>query len=139
MRAGLRDGTYKSIESILRTYKQYPEWIKQREQEIMFLTTDVDENVGGGKSNVVSNPTERTVTNLIMDKRLSELRREYNAVQYAFDNCTQKGTREIIELYYFKQTHTWVGVAKRVHYSVRYCIKLRDDFIKTMADFLGRV
>lgn len=139
MRAGLRDGTYKSIESILRTYKQYPEWINNREQEIMFPLADIDENVGGGRSSQISNPTEKIVSNLIMDKRLSELRREYNAVQYAFESCENDNVRQIIELYYIRRTHTWRGIADLTNYSEKQCQRLRDKFIKYIADYLGRV
>lgn len=139
MRSGLRDGTYKSIESILRTYRQYPDWISNRTQEIMYPVVEIDENVGGGRSSQVSNPTEKIVSNLIMDKRLSELYREYNAVNYAFDSCVNDNVKRIIELYYIKRTHNWKGIAELTNYSEKQCQRLRDKFVKSVADYLGRV
>lgn len=138
MRAGLRVETYTFIEGIIRNYKTYPRWISQRKEEIIAPHKQIDENIGGGRGGSISNTTERAVTALVLDKSLMSLQREYEAVDLAFNTCEEK-TKEIIELYYLQRprTKTWDGVAQEVGYSKKQCQRLRDGFVKFIAEQIG--
>lgn len=139
MRAGLRNETFKYVEAILRSYTQYPKWIKHRENEIYYPTKEVDENMGGSRSSFISNEVERIATKLVLDKQLQSLRAEYSAVQYAFDKLTDEKAKLVIKLFYIERTKTWEGVAQETKYSRRQCLNIRDRFIKEVADYLGMI
>lgn len=134
----LRTGTYKYIESILKSYEDYEKHIKLRELEILTPHTGKDENIGGGRSSLKSDPTARTANKLIQDRKLQTLKDEYQAVQKALGESDAITTR-IISIWYFKKPRliTWDGVAKKLHLSRSQCIRKRNAFILMVADELG--
>lgn len=140
MRAGLRNETFKYIEGVIRSYKQYPKWIKAREEAVEYPYTPPDKNIGGGRSSGTSDPTAQTATRLVIDRELHGLRQEYNAVKNTMQASSPETIR-IIEMYYLTvpRTKTWDGIAQEVGYSRRQCLILRDSFVKCVAELLGKI
>lgn len=137
-RAGLREGTYKYIESIISNYNEYPRLIIERERDLKNPYTVKDKNQGGGKSSITKNEVEEMAIKLISDKKLNTLKEEYRAIDNTFFT-SDIITKRIIKLYYIDKprTKTWDGVAYSVGYAKRHCYRLRDSFIKKVADHLG--
>ena len=141
MRAGLRNETFKYIEGVIRSYHDYQKWISEREAEIFNSPKiEIDENVGGGRSPYMTNETERIASKLILDRQLNGLREEYEAVHYIFTHSSDK-TQEVIQLWYLDRPRkvTWDGVAEKVMYSKKHCQRLRDVFVFSVAERLGRI
>ena len=130
---------FKYIEAILRDYPDYDKYIHDREQELLYpVNMWEDENIGGGRSSDISNPTERKALTIAEDKRLCTLSKYKTAIQESLAESDGK-TKEIIEQYYFArpQLKTWAGVAKGAYVSERQCRRLRDAFFKLIDDKLG--
>ena len=130
---------FKYIESILRDYPNYDEYIKDRERKLFHPDTLYeDENIGGGRSNFVSNPTATMAVTIAEDRRLCSLGRYKTAIDEALEE-TDKITKSIIEQYYFArpQLKTWAGVANEMHMSERQCRRLRDTFFESIENKLG--
>lgn len=134
----LRITTFKYLEEIIRRSDDYPKEINLREQEIINPYRISDENIGGGRSDVIANQTERIATKLVTDRRLSNLQREYDAFRKTFDSCDDN-VKEIITMAYIDKprTKTWDGIAVRSGYSRAQCFRYRDAFILAMAEELG--
>ncbi|EKB54480.1 RinA family phage transcriptional regulator [Facklamia hominis] len=138
MTVKLRSGTYKYIESILRSYHDYEQYIYLREQELLNPHKDCDTNVGGGRGNAISDPTRIKASRLVEDRKVQVLKAEKQAVEKALASVDDV-SKEIIVLWYLKKPRlvTWDGVANKVHLSRSQCIRRRDNFISLIADELG--
>lgn len=134
----MRRNTFKQIEIILSDYPDYDRYIKQREMEIMTPYTVLDENIGGGKSNLASSPDEQKAIKLADDRVLNKLREQRDAVDKIMQNVDLK-TYQIISLYYFARPRrmTWEGVAQNVDYSKKQCQNIRTAVFEKLADELG--
>lgn len=110
----LKRGTFKHIEDLLRDYPRLDKYLKEREEELLYPVQEADANVGGSRSTVVSKTTERKAINLAEDVRLRQLRKQKEAVEYAFE-CSDVVTCNAIRLYYMSKTKkTWDTVTFEV-------------------------
>ena len=108
----IRRGTKKRIEEILRDYPNMDRYINERRQALMYPTQDTDENVGGGKSSIVSRPQERMIITIDEDKQLKALEHEKEAVFNALANSDEDTNVIANELYFKKQpTYTINGLS----------------------------
>jgi len=77
----------------------------------MYPTQDTDENVGGGKSSIVSRPQERMIITIDEDKQLKALEHEKEAVFNALANSDEDTNVIANELYFKKHpTYTITGL-----------------------------
>ncbi len=138
MRAGIDKNEFKYVEGLLANHTRYPKWIYEREQEIIYPYRETDGNIGGGSSGIISNETERIASMLVHDKRLNELKRQFEAVSWAMGDSSD-ATREIIRQYYMTcpRVETWRSISEAVSYSQRHCKRLRDNFVVKVARELG--
>lgn len=135
----MRRATFKNIEAILRDYPDYDRYIAEREQAILYPDSIYsDENIGGGRTSRISNPTQQKALTIADDKRLNTLIYYRNAIERIINN-TDPITNQIIREYYFArpQLKTWEGVAFSCNMSSSNCRKLRDRFFDRLADELG--
>lgn len=134
----MNNGTFKFIEQTLIDFKQMDKHIEKRIEAIKYPVVHTDENIGGGKSNVTSNPTERLAITLADDLMLSNLRNIKQNVEVVLDSLEPEA-RKVIELYYINQPrkYTWVGVAQESNYSERQCRNIRNGVFKEIAKRLG--
>lgn len=134
----MNNGTFKFIEQTLIDFNDIDDHIKMRIKELRYPVIETDDNVGGGKTNITSNPTERLAITLADDLMLSNLRKTKQQVEVVLDALEPK-PREVIELYYINQPRklTWVGVAEKTNYSERQCHNIRDKVFEEIAKKLG--
>jgi len=82
----VKQGTFKYIEQLLRDYPEMDNYIKQREEELIFPDElAIDQNIGGGRSSFISKPTERMAITITEDKRLQMLIRYKRAIDKLID------------------------------------------------------
>jgi len=135
----MKRGTFVYIEQLLREYPEMGNYIKQREEELIYPDELViDQNIGGGRSSFISKPTERMAITIIEDKRLRELSR----CKCAIDKLISEADFimvGVIQMFYFEKPRlrTWEGIAMDTGLSERHCRRLRDKFFQAVADELG--
>lgn len=136
----MKRGTFKHIEEILRDYPRIEKYLKEREEELLYPTQEIDENVGGSRSTDIIKVTERKAITLAEDMRLRELRKQKEAIDYTFKKSDYL-TQRIITCYYMSDIKkTWESVSYELssgQISTRTLRRLRTDFFKTLAFVLG--
>lgn len=131
-------GTYKFIEQTLYDFNDIDKHIEKRIEALKYPVVHTDENIGGGKRNDVSKPTERLAVTLADDLMLSNLRNIKRVVEVVLDRLEPEA-RKVIDLYYIEQPrkYTWVGVAEESGYSKRQCTNIRNLVFEEIAKKLG--
>ena len=135
----MRAGTFKYIEQLLRDYPDMGAYIAKREEELIYpCETELDQNIGGGRSSFISKPTERMAITMVEDKRLRELARCKQAIDKLIDEVDPI-TAGVIQMFYFAKPRlkTWDGIALDSGLSERQCRRFRDRFFNLVADELG--
>lgn len=93
-----------------------------------------DENIGGGKTNSTSDPTESVARKRADDAKLNKLQREEEAIKNFLKHLDLK-TEQIL-YYFYKKNNTWGEVSEVVGYSITACKNKRSDSIKKLAEWL---
>lgn len=134
----LKPGTFKHIESELYCYWETIQEVKRIRLEIIEARPYQDDNVGGSRGNLPGDPTGRTVTTLLMHRRLEQLERIVGAIRVVYDELP-KEKQELIRLRYWTkpQTRTWAGIAQTLHISERQARRWRDEIVFMVAERLG--
>ena len=134
----MNNGTFKFIEQTLIDFNDIDSHIEKRIDALKYPVVHTDENIGGGKSNLTSNPTERLAITLADDLMLSNLRNIKKVVETELDKLEPK-PREVIQLYYIDKPRilTWAGVALEISYTERHCRRIRNELFKEIAKKLG--
>lgn len=128
--------TFKHIES---EWFRYPETVKeiQRIRQNIISSTSTDENIGGGKSNLPSSPTEKLAIRLSSHKQLEYLEDLVHAIETVY-NLAPDDYRKIARLRYWdKKKLDWNQVAEDVGYSRVHAIRIRKQLIVATAEILG--
>jgi RinA family phage transcriptional activator len=134
----LKKATFKHIESELYAYHDTLKEIDRLRKDIMFCNENIDENVGGGRSNLPSSPTERIGTALLTHRRLQQLENIANAIRLAYERVPDEYKRLIQLKYWTKpQRYTWDGIADKLHISKRQAMRWRDEIVYAIAEVLG--
>lgn len=129
---------FKKCESEWYNYHNTLTEIAKLREEIMNPFEETDENVGGGKSNIPGNPTERIATRLATYKQLQYLEEVVQAIEKVYNACPEN-YKELIRLRYWSKNQklTWDGIAERLHVSERQARRWRDEIIYATLDVLG--
>lgn len=134
----MNNGTFKFIEQTLIDFNEIDDYVENRIEELKYPVVHTDENIGGGKSNIMTKPTERLAITLADDLMLSNLRNTKQVVESVLDELEPK-PRQVIELYYIDKprTLTWAGVALETNFTERHCRRIRNGVFKEIAKRLG--
>lgn len=98
---------------------------------------EVDENLGGGKSNIMGKPVENLAVRYLSDKRLIFLQNVQEAIRNTLDGLDDT-TRKIIQLRYFHPAeYSWKQVAKRFNYSPAQIYRIRYRVLEIFANRAG--
>ena len=122
-------------ERLFMDYHRYPTLIANR--RAVLSVREVDENVGGGKSNIMGKPVENLAVRYMTDKRLLFLQNVQESIHDTLDGLDDN-TRKIIELRYFNNDkYNWKQVAKLFHYSPAQVYRIRYRVLETFANLAG--
>lgn len=136
----MRRSTFKCVEVILRDYPNIPDYIKQREQELMYPIQTPDENIGGGRSSTITKPQERMIITMDEDRRLNALKRQRNLIDDTLDEFGND-TEVIINELYFKrrQEYTIEGLIeqRKIFVGRSKAFELKSKFIERLGSKLG--
>lgn len=133
----LKTGTFKHIESELYSYWESVEELKRLKADVLYSTPTFDD-VGGGKSNIPSDPTSRKVTVLLTHRRIEQLEKVVESIRKVYGKLPDD-KRKLVQLKYWTvpQTLNWEGIAQKIPVSRRTAINWRDEIVYKIADELG--
>jgi RinA family phage transcriptional activator len=134
----LKKATFQHIESELYSYHDTLKEIKILRDNIMFCNENDDENIGGGRNNLPSSPTERIATRLATHKRLIQLEEVTNSIYKVYTGLPED-YKKLIRLKYWTrpQLKTWDGIAEEIPVSRRTAFNMRDEIIYAIGEVLG--
>ena len=127
------------FEKLFKEYYTYDKKILLRKAEL--TVREIDENVGGGKSNIRAKTVENMVIKQLSDERLVFLENVKDAIEYTLDmiEMINPQFKTIIVEKYFKNggIETWEDVAKRVGWSTSQAYNIRYKTLEIFANKLG--
>lgn len=127
------------FEKLFKEYYSYDKKILLRKAEL--AVREIDENVGGGKSNIRAKTVENMVIKRLSDERLVFLENAKDAIEYTLDviEMINPHFKTLIVEKYFKNggIETWEDVAKRVGWSTSQAYNIRYKTLEIFANKLG--
>lgn len=127
------------FEKLFKDYYTYDKKILLRKAEL--AVREIDENVGGGKSNIRAKTVENMVIKQLSDERLVFLENVKDAIEYTLDviEMINPHFKTLIVEKYFKNggIETWEDVAKRVGWSTSQAYNIRYKTLEIFANKLG--
>jgi RinA family phage transcriptional activator len=127
------------FEKLFKEYYSYDKKILLRKAEL--TVREIDENVGGGKSNIRAKTVENMVIKQLSDERLVFLKNVKDAIEYTLDmiEMINPQFKTLIVEKYFKNggIETWEDVAKRVGWSTSQAYNIRYKTLEIFANKLG--
>lgn len=127
------------FEKLFKEYYSYDKKILLRKAEL--AVREIDENVGGGKSNIRAKTVENMVIKQLSDERLVFLENAKDAIEYTLDEIEMINPhfKTLIVEKYFKNggIETWEDVAKRVGWSTSQAYNIRYKTLEIFANKLG--
>lgn len=127
------------FEKLFKEYYSYDKKILLRKAEL--AVREIDENVGGGKSNIRAKTVENMVIKQLSDERLVFLENAKDAIEYTLNmvELINPQFKTLIVEKYFKNggIETWEDVAKRVGWSTSQAYNIRYKTLEIFANKLG--
>ncbi len=127
------------FEKLFKEYYSYDKKILLRKAEL--AVREIDENVGGGKSNIRAKTVENMVIKQLSDERLVFLENAKDAIEYTLDviEMINPHFKTLIVEKYFENggIETWEDVAKRVGWSTSQAYNIRYKTLEIFANKLG--
>lgn len=127
------------FEKLFKDYHSYEKKILVRKAELTYR--EIDENVGGGKSNIPAKAIENMVIKQLSDERLTFLQKVLDAIEKTLEaiQTINPSFRTLIEEKYFKSggLEPWEDVAKRVGWSKSQAYNIRYQTLEIFANILG--
>ena len=127
------------FEKLFKDYHTYDKKILLRKAELTYR--EIDENVGGGKSNIRAKTVENMVIKQLSDERLVFLKNVKDAIEYTLDviEMINPQFKTLIVEKYFENggIETWEDVAKRVGWSTSQAYNIRYKTLEIFANKLG--
>ena len=139
MRTKLHKNVVRYVEHNLYYYHEYIREIQRLRNDILYgVKITTDENVGGGRSNLPSSPTERRTIELLTNRRLDTLERVTGAIKTVYEALPEE-KKKLVRLKYWTrpQKYTWDGIAEQLHVSRITCLRWRDEIVYAIAELLG--
>lgn len=127
------------FEKLFKEYYSYDKKILLRKAEL--AVREIDENVGGGKSNIRVKTVENMVIKQLSDERLVFLENAKDAIEYTLNmvELINPQFKTLVVEKYFKNggIETWEDVAKRVGWSTSQAYNIRYKTLEIFANKLG--
>ncbi|WJQ03219.1 transcriptional regulator [Geobacillus stearothermophilus] len=126
------------VEHNLYYYHEYLRDIERLRKDILYGRDNNDENIGGGRSNLPSSPTEQRAIELVTHRRLEKLERVTHAIKTVYEALPDE-KRKLVKLKYWTrpQRYTWDGIAEQLHITKRQAMRWRSEVIYAIAELLG--
>lgn len=136
--AKLSQAQAKAIEEYWLNINHYRKQLKFREWELTENKT-TDENIGGGRSNRISDTTGNKAIILLNDERYQHLKKIISAVEGTYDSLDDDQKTIVHMRYWDKENncYEWSHVADELYMSVQRVLRKRNALIDETAKRLG--
>ena len=132
----LSDVELRALDIKLFDYQQIDKKIAIRKLEIQTETSN-DCNIGGGKANTISKPTENVIARWSSDVRINGLEQLRSAIESTIDALDD----ELKKVFYLRwskgSAKTWEEIADMLHVSRKSIYRKRERILTIFADFRG--
>lgn len=127
----------KTIEEYWTNIGDYRKQLKFREWELTENRT-VDENIGGGKVNRISDPTAAKAAALIQDERYQNYSKIIRAIEQTYATVDED-LRTIVSMRYWDKNdvYEWEDIADKLYISRSKVLRKRNLLIDKTAERLG--
>lgn len=125
---------YLYVEKLLRRYPHIDDLIKQRRSEILAPWSPQDENIGGGKSNVMANTAERTVIKLVDDPTIVSLEHQRDTIARHLADADEDTVAIVTACYFAGHRGKSVqSIAQQLMLSDRTAYRKRESFLDELS------
>ncbi|HFI0067408.1 TPA: transcriptional regulator [Streptococcus suis] len=132
----LSDVELRALDSKLFDYQQIDKKIAIRKLEIQTEVSN-DCNIGGGKPNIVSKPTESLVARWSNDVRINGLEQFRKAVEATIGSLDDELKRIFYLRWSIRSVNTWEEIAVMLNVSRKSIYRKRERILTIFADFRG--
>lgn len=132
----LTNAQLKALDELLFDYCSIDHKIAVRKLEIEDRPNN-DTNIGGGKANHVSNPTESTVERWDSDRRLNSLYAQKEAVESTLEVLDDDLTQIFWLRWSRGSVNTWEAIAYKMMYDRSTIYRKRERILEIFANFYG--
>lgn len=134
----LKKETFQYLESELFSYMNTLKEINSLRDEIIYNKNSSDENVGGGRSSLPSDPTGQVATRLATHKQLRYLEEVTGAITKVYEELPDLHKNFIKLKYWTKpQNLTMIGIAEQLHINKDKAYDVRKEVIQLLALEMG--
>lgn len=124
----------------LANYQNVKKEIKELKEALLVPFQETDENIGGGKSNVVNDGSDRLIKIMTMSHSQITFRvKVLKAIDSVLEHSDDQA-QKIIALRYFGDTEwSWVKVASHsdIHCSIDTCKRIERRVVESIALMIG--
>ena len=126
----------KYIESEIVNYKKTKLEYQRLENEILYGQNNIDENIGGGKSNIPISTVENRVIKRIESKQLQRLESVINAIEGVYMSLDSE-KQEFLRLCFWERRFSMNGLANKLCISRATAFRWKYEIIDSIAVELG--
>lgn len=122
---------FRYAERLLFNHQEAKKELERLREETLFEKTPHDENIGGGRSNLPSDPVGNAIALLYSRERVRELEESVKIVDEIYQHLPEE-KKQIVELYYWSKprTLTWYGVALKLKRSESTIRRWKNEIIE---------
>ena len=127
----------KTIEEYWSEINDYRKKLQFREWELLENKSN-DENIGGGKSNIISDPTANKATILANDTRYQHLKNIVTTLERVYEQLDDD-QKVIVQMRYWddENCYEWAHIADKLYMSVQRVLRKRNNLLDKTAEALG--
>lgn len=124
----------------LANYQQTKKEIKDLREALLVPYQETDENIGGGRSNIMNDGSDRLIKVMSMSHEQIKFRvKMLKAIDSVLEQSDDQ-TKKIIALRYFgNEEWSWVKVSGHddIHYSIDTCKRIERKVVERIALLIG--
>lgn len=130
----------KTIEEYWSSLDELKKQLRYREWELLNAYQETDTNIGGGKSNRISDTTGNKAIILAEDKNYQHLKNIITTLEQLYKELDHD-QKTIVDMRYFDkhEAYEWSHVADKLYMSVQRVLRKRNMLIDETARRLGWV
>lgn len=140
MSKGLRKAQYKAIEDEIRFYHATKKELEQLRINVVMGSTFQeypDENIGGGSSGHVSNPTEQRALLLQMDRQIERRQKVILAIESVLNTLSDEDKQLIQFRYWDRSKPTWIWIADKLNMDESTARRRNGKIVRSIGKKLG--
>lgn len=126
------------LEDYWINHNEYKKRLRYREWELLYPYQEADTNIGGGKSNTITDSTAMRATIFINDALYQRLKRTTEVITKLYDQL-DKEQQKIVQMRYWDKDgcYEWEEIAEELFMSRSKVLRKRNAIIDKTAELLG--